>query len=691
MAPIAPQETVTLGQAKSIVRAMAHRHSVLLLSGPGVGKSDCVYQAAAEASLPCRSLVGTQIAPEDVSGIPRIVGERSVFCPPRVLLPEVPTPFCLFLDELPACSPDVQKAFYSLLLERRLGEHPLAEGTWVVAAGNRVEDRSMVRALSSALVNRVIILHVRVDIAEWLSWAAKVNLRREIVDFIAAHPHALSRPVPDKPAPFSTPRAWASLARALDAVEKSGRINHALRLALAVGRVSAEDAERFCLTSEHRRLAAVPLQEEHFGSDLVTELHREGTQTLGQLLDSQPESPEPPNLRVRLASTVRRMASGRSADRRRDKIMAGLLVSLRDADVPDDWIATLAGRCTIELPKPLNASITLSQAQFLVRCLADTESLLLQAPPGVGKTAIIAQAAAEAGLPCRSLLGTQIAPEDVSGIPRIIGERSVFCPPRVLLPEDPQPFCLFLDELPACHADVQKAFYPILLERRLGEHALPKGSWVVAAGNRVEDRAQVRDLSAALVNRLFLLQVRVDAGEWFAWAETHNLREEVILFLRHMPEALLRPVPLEPVPFSTPRAWAMLSEALDLAEKANVLDREVRRALVFGRVSAEDAAMFCAMTDERIERLRPAAYYIDHPEELPTAEAPRWFVLNRLRRLVETGQMHEVAPTTMHRFFSSLSQEHRLTLVVDLVEPWAEVGAEDALMNLLWEVTGVKP
>ena len=130
-------ETVTLGQAKEIILCMAHQHSILLLSGPGVGKSDCVYQAAAAAGLPCRSLVGTQIAPEDVSGIPRIIGTRSVFCPPRVLLPEKPEPFCLFLDELPACTPDIQKAFYALLLERRLGEHPLPEGTWVVAAGNR--------------------------------------------------------------------------------------------------------------------------------------------------------------------------------------------------------------------------------------------------------------------------------------------------------------------------------------------------------------------------------------------------------------------------------------------------------------------------------------------------------------------------------------------------------------------------
>src|SRR5207253_6244885 len=172
-------ETVTLKQAREIILCMAHQHGVLLLSGPGVGKSDVVYQSAAAANLPCRSLVGTQIAPEDVSGIPRIVGERSVFCPPRVLLPEKPEPFCLFLDELPACTPDVQKAFYSLLLERRLGEYPLPAGTWVVAAGNRAEDRALVRTISSALINRVLILHIRIDVPEWVAWARANGVRAE--------------------------------------------------------------------------------------------------------------------------------------------------------------------------------------------------------------------------------------------------------------------------------------------------------------------------------------------------------------------------------------------------------------------------------------------------------------------------------------------------------------------------------
>ena len=187
------EQTITLRQAKKLIQCMAHEQSFLLLAPPGVGKSDILYQAAAEAGLPCRSLLGTQIAPEDVSGVPKIVGERSVFCPPRMLLPETPEPFCLFLDELPACAPDVQKAFYSLLLERRVGEHALPKGTWVVAAGNRIQDRALVRALSSALVNRVTILHIRVDVDEWLAWAAHAGVRADIQSFIRYMPDALCR------------------------------------------------------------------------------------------------------------------------------------------------------------------------------------------------------------------------------------------------------------------------------------------------------------------------------------------------------------------------------------------------------------------------------------------------------------------------------------------------------------------
>jgi hypothetical protein len=354
-------------------------------------------------------------------------------------------------------------------------------------------------------------------------------------------------------------------------------------------------------------------------------------------------------------------------------------------------IATTAssGPLATTLSNPLEETITLRQAKTLIACMAHQQSFLLLSPPGVGKSEMVYQAAADAGLPCRSLLGTQIAPEDVSGIPRIVGERSVFCPPRVLLPENPQPFCLFLDELPACAPDVQKAFYSLLLERRLGEHELPRGTWVVAAGNRVQDRALVRSLSSALINRVSILNIRVDTQEWLEWATANGVRADILNFISYMPDALMRPVPAEPQPFSTPRAWTLLSRGLDLAEQAGILTRELRRALTFGRVSAEDAAVYCALAEESIQRMQPLTDYLEHPDRMPTGDAARWFILNCIRQHVRDGTLRGVAPDTVDRFLRSLPPEHQLTLVADLVEHWSELGADPAMLALLKQVTAL--
>jgi MoxR-like ATPase len=150
--------------------------------------------------------------PEDVSGIPRIEGEgeqqRTVFYPPKILMPPSKQPFVLFLDELPICNQEVQKAMYSLLLDRKIGDRDLPDGTIVVAAGNNLEDNAMVRAMSPALVNRVIILHIKVSAQEWLEWGEghdldksdKPRIREDIRAFIAANPSVLQYVNPDDPA-----------------------------------------------------------------------------------------------------------------------------------------------------------------------------------------------------------------------------------------------------------------------------------------------------------------------------------------------------------------------------------------------------------------------------------------------------------------------------------------------------------
>jgi hypothetical protein len=350
------------------------------------------------------------------------------------------------------------------------------------------------------------------------------------------------------------------------------------------------------------------------------------------------------------------------------------------------------------MPTPApQLAVTLAEAKELIRCLADSESVLLLSPPGVGKSEVVRQAAAEAGLELRSLLGTQIAPEDVSGVPKLVGNRAVFCPPRILLPETDRPFCLFLDELPASPPDVQKAFYSLLLERRLGEYKLPRGTWVVAAGNRSEDRALVRTLSSALVNRVFVLPVRVDLDQWLAWAGANGVRSEVRSFVRYVPQALQRPVPADPVPFSTPRAWALLSRDLQLAESAGKLTAEERRALAFGRVTPHDAGLFCALCEDGLGDLRPAAEYIDDPARLPRSETAKWFVVSRLRHAVASGQLcvpqdeatAAACRAKVNAFLSAVGEEFRFALTLDQEKQWLDLGATEVMLETVKKVTGV--
>lgn len=658
-------EKVTLTQASTLVANLAHRQSILLLSPPGVGKSEIVNAAAKRAGLACRSLLGTQIAPEDVSGIPQIVGERSVFCPSRVLLPETSEPFCLFLDELPACTPDIQKAFYSLLLERRVGEYPLPEGTWVVAAGNRVEDRALVRTISSALLNRVLILQIEVDHREWLDWSLEHGIRDEIRSFIREHPDALLRPVPRTAEPFSTPRAWSSLSRILDLTSSNADRDESQLRALVAGRVSAEDVEPFCRWCESKQMLHVPVTRLGLSMRATVRLQMEGFPTIGQLISTTADQLKSlqdfDDIRV---SEVQSALSERG-------------LALRNRKIPVDGTR-------VESSEP--RTVTLNQAKRIISSMSHEQSVLLLSSPGIGKSDLIQQAASEANLPCRSLLGTQIAPEDVSGIPRIIGERSVFCPPRVLLPESPEPFCLFLDELPAATPDIQKAFYSLLLERRIGENRLPAGTWVVAAGNRTEDRALVRMLSTALVNRVLILHVRIDVKEWLIWAKANGVRSEILSFITFMPHALMRDVPGEPVPFSTPRSWVNLSRSLDLVPSAT---STMRRALAFGAISAEDAAVFCAVSEEGFGKLASPQDYIDNKFPLPYSKTACWFLVNRFRAFADAGKLEGVAPNKINSFLHRLPEELRFALLVDMVPTWARLGATETMFESLQQVTGL--
>ena len=52
-------------------------------------------------------MLGSQLAPEDLIGVPQVVDGVSRFCPPAQIART--EPYCLFLDELNACSHEVPR------------------------------------------------------------------------------------------------------------------------------------------------------------------------------------------------------------------------------------------------------------------------------------------------------------------------------------------------------------------------------------------------------------------------------------------------------------------------------------------------------------------------------------------------------------------------------------------------------
>lgn len=235
--------------------------------------------------------------------------------------------------------------------------------------------------------------------------------------------------------------------------------------------------------------------------------------------------------------------------------------------------------------------LNINELKEFLLCVAPTRPVFVWGPPGIGKSSVINQFSNELALECVPLLGSQLAAEDLIGIPQIQGNVSRFVPPSLIVRE--KGFCLFIDELNIAAPEVQKAFYSLILEQRVGEYVLPKGSIVVGAGNRSADSALVRQMPSALINRMVHVHLKVDYRIWLDWAKNSDIHPWVIEYIQTRPSHLSTEVaPTDEQSFSTPRAWHYVSDGLkSLGENPtpNLLD-----ALLYGSLTDSHATQFKA-------------------------------------------------------------------------------------------------
>ncbi|MCL2528282.1 MAG: MoxR family ATPase [Defluviitaleaceae bacterium] len=242
----------------------------------------------------------------------------------------------------------------------------------------------------------------------------------------------------------------------------------------------------------------------------------------------------------------------------------------------------------------LPVSVNQNQLLDVLLNIAIVRPVFIWGAPGIGKSSIVEKFADSLGLPCVSLLGSQLAPEDIIGVPQITDGKSVFCPPRIIAREEP--YCLFLDELNACSQEVQKAFYSLIHDRRIGEYNLPEGSIIIGAGNRAQDNAIVKPMSSALINRMFHVELVASSRDWLEWAGANGIHPFILEYIGLRPDHLWKQPPKTEEPFSTPRSWHILSDAIH-SYREGITDKQME-TLASGCLSPHHAVQFRAFVKQ---------------------------------------------------------------------------------------------
>jgi len=206
--------------------------------------------------------------------------------------------------------------------------------------------------------------------------------------------------------------------------------------------------------------------------------------------------------------------------------------------------------------------------------LSKMPSVMLWGPPGVGKSQSIRELASilEENTN-KSVVITDVRlilfnPIDLRGIPTANEDKTlaVWLKPKIFDMSDSKDIIniLFLDEITSASPSVQAAAYQITLDRRVGEHKLPDNCIVIAAGNRVTDKAVAYQMPSALANRFMHLEIEANYESWNRWAILNDINPKVLGFLKFRSTYLHTFDPkTSSLVFSTPRTWELVSNILN--------------------------------------------------------------------------------------------------------------------------------
>ena len=235
--------------------------------------------------------------------------------------------------------------------------------------------------------------------------------------------------------------------------------------------------------------------------------------------------------------------------------------------------------------------------------------IFLIGAPGIGKTQIMEQIARECGLGLVSYTITHHTRQSAIGLPFISKnqyggkEYSVteYTMSEIIASVYNQieetglkEGILFIDEINCVSETLAPAMLQFLQCKTFGNHAVPEGWIIVAAGNPAEYNKSVREFDVVTMDRVKKIEVQPDFAVWKEYAYIQDIHPAVIAYLTARGNYFYQmETTVDGVLFATPRGWEDLSRLVQVYEKlGKTVDREVVQQYIQYPKIAKDFANY---------------------------------------------------------------------------------------------------
>lgn len=201
-------------------------------------------------------------------------------------------------------------------------------------------------------------------------------------------------------------------------------------------------------------------------------------------------------------------------------------------------------------------------------CMFSNIVPLVLGQPGTGKSAMVKAIADKYKMDLIDVRLSMCAPEDLMGLPTFENGKAKFLPFNDVFPiegtvKNPNGVILFLDEFTSANKGIQAPVYRLVEDREVGQYKLDSKVYIVCAGNRLQDKAIVNQLSTALVSRVCMLEVKPNLKDFLDKGLEWQIHPYVIGYLNCFNAHFNTFDPDEDIlPFACPRTWYKVSKLL---------------------------------------------------------------------------------------------------------------------------------